>query len=104
MLITDKELHIVSGILQRYVPYCEVRVFGSRRDGTARTYSDLDLAIVGEGKMDEALIDTMKDAFQESDLPYRVDLLDWNTISPEFRNVIESRGFEIVSSAQTRPQ
>ncbi len=39
----------------------------------------------------------LKEAFQQSDLPFRVDLLDWNAISAEFRNVIEKDGYEVIS-------
>jgi hypothetical protein len=31
----------------------------------------------------------LKEALQESTLPIRVDVLDWNSISEEFRGVIE---------------
>ena len=37
----------------------------------------------------------LKEAFQESDLPIRVDLVDWHRISPEFRTVIEG-AFEVL--------
>jgi len=30
-----------------------------------------------------------------SDLPFRVDILDWNAISPEFKKVIE-QGYEVI--------
>ena len=39
----------------------------------------------------------LKEAFQESELPFRVDLLDWNAISDEFRIVIEKSGYEVIS-------
>ena len=43
---------IVTDILTRYVPDAEVRAFGSRATWTAKDHSDLDLAIVGDGKLD----------------------------------------------------
>ncbi len=93
--VAESELKIVQDILKKYVPDCEVRVFGSRYKWTAKDYSDLDLAIVGNGSLDKKLFYDMKDAFEESDLPFRVDLLDWNGISREFQEVIE-RGYEVV--------
>lgn len=36
-----------------------------------------------------------KEALQESTLPIQVDVLDWNSISKEFRGVIEN-GYEIL--------
>jgi hypothetical protein len=38
----------------------------------------------------------IQEAFQESSLPYRVDVLDWFAISPEFQKVIENAGYEII--------
>jgi len=33
----------------------------------------------------------MKEDFSESDLPFKVDVLDWATTSEEFRRVIENK-------------
>ena len=71
------------------MPECEVRAFGSRTTWTAKDYSDLDLAVVGKGPMDWRTLGRLKEAFEESDLPMRVDVLDWHSISESFRKVIE---------------
>ena len=71
------------------MPECEVRAFGSRATWTAKDYSDLDLAVVGEGPLDWRTLDRLKETFEESDLPMRVDVLDWHAISDSFRGVIE---------------
>ena len=46
--VSPRDLEIVRRILRDRVPDCEVWAFGSRTNHTARTYSDLDLAIVTE--------------------------------------------------------
>lgn len=79
----------IKNTLQDIVPNCDVLVYGSRVRGNALKYSDLDLAIVGREKLDWRIIEELKDAFAESDLPYRVDVLDWNAISTEFQKAIE---------------
>ena len=40
--------------------------------------------------------------FEESDIPIRVDVLDWHMISPEFQSVI-NKGYEVIQPAQTNP-
>lgn len=95
--VTENELKIVLEILNKYVPNCEVRVFGSRYKWNARKYSDLDLVIVGKKKLDWKLIFDIKEAFQESELIFRVDVLDWNTITEEFKRVIED-GYEVINA------
>jgi type I restriction enzyme S subunit len=82
-------LEIVSKILQTHVPECEVRAFGSRITQTAKPYSDLDLVVVGKERLANKIIYALKDDFEESDLPFRVDVLDWYSISKEFRKVVE---------------
>ena len=93
--VPPRALKIIRAILKSHVPRCEVRVFGSRAAGTAKTYSDLDLAVVGKVKLPKKVVYALKDDFEESDLPFRVDVLDWHAISPEFRHVIE-KGYQVL--------
>jgi predicted nucleotidyltransferase len=73
--------------LAQHVPHTEVRAFGSRVTGTARDYSDLGL-MVGREKINRKTLHRLEEAFVESDLPFRVDVLDWHRISDSFRQVI----------------
>jgi predicted nucleotidyltransferase len=63
--------------------------------GTAKPTSDLDLAIVGESKLDRRTKMLLREAFEESDLPFRVDVLDYKSISAEFRAIVDGR-YEVV--------
>ena len=93
--LNPNHLATVEAILAEHVPECEVRAFGSRATWTARDYSDLDLAVVGEGPLDWRTLSRLKEAFEESDLPMRVDVLDWHAISQSFRKMIE-RDYAVV--------
>jgi len=66
-----------------------VWVFGSRATGTARRASDLDLAIDAGRPLTRKETGTLLDAFEESDLPYTVDVVDLHTVAPSFRAIIE---------------
>ena len=90
---------IVNAILKKHVAKCEVRAFGSRHKWTAKSYSDLDLAIVGTGKLDKNVIYALQEAFEESELSFRVDVLDWYAISDEFRQIIE-QGYTVIQEKQ----
>lgn len=87
--IGDKEWHIVEAILQRYVPDREVWAFGSRAKWTAKEFSDLDLAILGEKSLTLETSAALSDTFADSDLPWKVDVVDWATTSPSFRKIIK---------------
>jgi len=79
---------IVRGILEACVPDREVWAFGSRAIWTAKAYSDLDLAVISEKPLSGAVSAALDDALSESDLPYRVDVVDWATTSAGFREII----------------
>ena len=83
--ISPEHLQTVKTILSDFVPECEVRAFGSRVNGTARKHSDLDLCICGNEKLDWKLLADLKDALMESDLPFRVDVLDYHAMPMHFR-------------------
>ena len=88
----------VRTILREHVPGCEVRAFGSRVRGAAKGYSDLDLAVVASGSLADDTLRRLREAFEQSDLPFRVDVLDWRAISPDFQEVVEKE-YEIIQSA-----
>jgi len=91
-------LILVQNILKSVVPDCKVMVFGSRTNAKSKKFSDIDLAIIGKERLPLSVLIRLKEAFSESDLPYMVDILDWNLVSPEFRKTIEEQGFEVIQS------
>ena len=86
--LSPNHLKTVKRILAEHVPACEVRAFGSRVTRCARVYSDLDLAVVGVTALDRSTLARLKEAFEESDLPIQVDVLDWQEISQSFRETV----------------
>lgn len=87
--LSQRELQEVRNILQRHIPAYSVWAFGSRVTGNARKYSDLDLVIVTETPLPLAVKADLIAAFDEADLTFKVDIVDWSVISPEFRSIIE---------------
>lgn len=75
--------------MHQLIPDTPVWAFGSRVTHTAKPYSDLDLVIVSKEHIPQALYYQIKDAMEESDLPFKVDILDWHRISPSFRAIIQ---------------
>ena len=89
------EREIVQAILRRHVPDRAVVVFGSRAHGTAKPFSDLDLAILGETPLSLSTLTELADAFTESDLRFKVDIVDWASTSEPFRKIIEQSAVPI---------
>ena len=63
--------------------------FGSRARRAAWQYSDLDLAVIGEEPLSLAVSASLADDFAESDLPFKVDVIDWATTGERFRRIIK---------------
>jgi type I restriction enzyme S subunit len=80
---------IVRAILYTHVPNHEVWAFGSRVTGSAKEFSDLDLVVIGEKPLALGVHASLVDDFSESDLPYKVDVIDWATTDAVFRQKIQ---------------
>jgi type I restriction enzyme S subunit len=88
--LSPAEWEIVSGILSRHLPGRQIWAYGSRARGTRlKKYSDLDLAIEGP-PLSLAARSDLAEAFDESDLPFKVDIVEAESLEPEFRRRIES--------------
>lgn len=83
---------IVCAILRDCVPGRTVLAFGSRAARTAKEYSDLDLAVLGDEPLPLDTASSLTEGFLESDLPFKVDLVDWAKIDEEFKQVIRRDG------------
>jgi type I restriction enzyme S subunit len=97
--INPEDWAIVKDILRRHVPDRDVLAFGSRARHTARRYSDLDIAIIGETALPSDVRWSLSEALVESDLPFKVDVLEWATTSESFRNIVLRHAVPIQSAA-----
>lgn len=89
--IAPEHLAQVRAILADHLPASvEVLVFGSRARGGAKRFSDLDLALKDVGPLDPAVMAHLVDAFEESSLPWRVDLVDYHLLASEFLNAVRA--------------
>jgi type I restriction enzyme S subunit len=79
---------IVHAILQKHVPFHPVWAFGSRVTGKAKPFSDLDLVIISNQPLPWDVRAHLCDDFSESDLPYKVDVVEWATTNPAFQQII----------------
>ena len=99
--IEDKYLAEIKQILIELAPDCEVRAFGSRVEGKSEKYSDLDLVLIGNAKLDRRKIERLKDAFAATNLPMTVDVLDYNAVSKEFQQIIDKQYVVIKKNTDT---
>jgi len=88
--LEEKYLSEVRNILSRHLDKnAEVYVFGSRVNGNHKQYSDLDISVNAGGlKMQSQLLTAIKADFDNSLIPVKVDIVDINGISEEFKAII----------------
>lgn len=94
--ISPEDLVMVKSILNTFLPGVPIWVFGSRTKGTARPFSDLDLVAITKEPLDIATYTDIKEAFSNSTLPFKVDLVDWSCISDDFRKIIEEHHVALI--------
>ena len=91
---------LVLDILRAHLPRrTKTWVFGSRVTGRARRYSDLDLAIDAGRPLTLDEIAELAEAFSDSDLPYKVDLVDWHDIGDHWRQTIAAERLPLTQAA-----
>ncbi|MDT8447767.1 MAG: nucleotidyltransferase domain-containing protein [bacterium] len=96
------QLEEIQEVLSRLAPECRVIAFGSRVQGRAKKFSDLDLALEGPAELTWKTLTSLKEAFAISDLPIIVDLLDLNAMKPHFRALIEAGPYEVIQEASEK--
>ena len=90
--LAPAHMALVQSILADHVPKARVLAFGSRAAGTPRKYSDLDLAVIQPEPLTLRVISRLKTAFENSDLPICVDVVDWNQADNEFKAMVTKQG------------
>jgi len=85
IVIEPHQWQELSAIFERYAPGRRIWAFGSRATGRrVRRFSDLDIALEGEGLSFDQMA-SLHDALDESRLPFKVDIVQIETLTPEFK-------------------
>lgn len=89
--LSEGELAEVRRVLQKHLPSSvAVHVFGSRAGGIPKPWSDLDLVLEGEGALPIDVLAELGEAFDESALSFKVDLVDRKTVGGAFGAIIDA--------------
>ena len=66
--------------------------FGSRASGSASVASDIDVAVLPRRPLPTGLLSRIREALEESHVPYRVDVVDLSSVDPAFRKRVLETG------------
>lgn len=96
--VSEKQKDLILKVVASVFPDVEILLFGSRQRGNHKITSDLDLCLKGKDKLDLSKWAQLDELFTSSDLVFKVDLVDWHRITPEFQNIILKNCTQITRS------
>ena len=82
---SDLEKQIKNAAFSTLPTSFKLGLFGSRSKGTQLKFSDVDLVIMGKDKVPGYILENVREAMEKSRVPYRVDVVDLNSLSQTFR-------------------
>lgn len=87
--ITEAQRTQILALLDEHLSNTAAWVYGSRAKGKARPNSDLDMVVFAGHAQGRGVYD-LKEAFEESNLPFRVDVFMWDSMPERFRERVLS--------------
>ena len=95
--LTGNQRRQVLALIKRHIPDTAVWAYGSRVKWTSRPTSDLDLVVFSRADQSRQ-VGNLREAFADSDLPFRVDVLIWDELPESFRTGIGRQHFHLVGN------
>lgn len=86
--ISAEQRRLLLDLIHQHLPNTPIWAFGSRVKWTTRSNSDLDLVAFATPQQ-APQVSALKEAFEESNLPFRVDLLVWDKLPENFQRNIQ---------------
>ncbi len=86
--LTSDQRNTVVALIARYLPDTEAWAYGSRVGWTSRPQSDLDVVVKTTPEQADA-VSKLREAFEDSNLPFRVNRVVWDEVPELFRGQIE---------------
>lgn len=98
--LDSNHLETVKRILELHFNGLEVLAYGSRVSGVNLTPdADLDIVVVSEKPISLEDMISVEQAFAESDLPFRVDIVDWAKLPESIQKAIKKEN-EVIQEAE----
>lgn len=92
--LREKILSEVHTILSQYLCFSGVEfyLFGSWARGEERASSDIDIAVSYKQELMPGTLVELREAFEESTIPYHVEIVDLNKSDKSFRDKVLKEG------------
>lgn len=88
MQLTPEQKQFILQTLQKFLPAVRILLFGSRYRHNAKPYSDADIALDTGHPIPLTILSELEEQFSNSDLPFKVELVDMQRVTAEFKQHI----------------
>lgn len=92
--LEEKYIDFIKNTISSMIHNYKLYVFGSRAKNRAKKYSDIDLAIDSQ-ELTPQIKTKLEFTFENSTLPYEVDIINLNDIDNKFKDLIQKDLIEI---------
>lgn len=84
----EESLKFIRNTIYKHLPKeeYEVFVYGSRADGTAQKWSDIDVGVRGKKEVSGSLLENIREELEDSNIPYKVEVVDFANVSDSFKD------------------
>ena len=83
-MIKEKYLRQIKSLVSETAKNQKIKVFIFGSSIKEKKFGDIDVGI--SGKIDDTTINKLKESFEDSTLPYFVDVINFNKASKDFKN------------------
>jgi predicted nucleotidyltransferase len=86
--LDEKIKQKIIAVISALMPNVKIYLFGSRARGTNSPRADIDIALDGEKELQTVDVDEIKSMLRESNIMYKIDIVDIYQVSDAMRNEI----------------
>ena len=91
----SRYVDFIKSLVRSEIKNTEIFIFGSRVQGKAKEFSDVDIALKSTEEIPLEKILLLKAKFSDSTFPYKVDIVDLSNLDKNFLNIIQPDLYKI---------
>lgn len=92
MSINENYKQKIISLITALHPQVKIYLFGSQATGTQVHGSDIDIALDNGKPMKRSVVGEVREILNATNIPYKIDIVDFNTVSEKMQNLILKEG------------
>jgi predicted nucleotidyltransferase len=92
MNINEQYKQKIINLIVALHPHVKIYLFGSQATGTQVHGSDIDIALDAGKRMDRAAVGEVREVLNATDIPYKIDVVDFHFVPEKMQSMILAEG------------